>query len=122
LEESVACFFILTFGILHGANDLKIIKKVYKHKNWSFCKILSLYVSIVFIGTLMFYFLPIKTLILFVLVSGYHFGEQHFHSIDSNNQFLRQSLYLGYGCSVIFLLLLSNSSESKSIIYQISSQ
>jgi len=120
LEEFVACFLIFSIGILHGANDLKIIKKVYLNKNYNFYRSLTLYVLIVLAGTLMFYFIPTQTLILFILISGYHFGEQHFHNIESKNIMLKQMLFIGYGNSVIFLLLLCNSSESIKIIHQIS--
>jgi len=119
VEVYVACFFILSLGLIHGANDIRIIKKVYQHKNWSFVKFLALYVCIVLIVTIMFFSVPTIALFLFILISGYHFGEQHFHNINSNNRFFRISLFTGYGCSVLFLLLISNSSESITIIYHI---
>jgi len=121
LEQYLACFFILSVGLLHGANDIKIIKKVYESKDLSFYKTLLLYVSVVFFGTLMFYFVPTVTLILFVLVSGYHFGEQHFHDIKSNKPLVKQALFISYGCSVIFLMLFLNINESINIILQITS-
>ncbi len=119
VEVYVACFFILSVGLIHGANDIKILKKVYQHKNWSFYKFLSLYICIVVIGAIMLYRIPTIALCLFIVISGYHFGEQHFHNISSNNRFLKISLYTGYGCSVLFLLLVNNRSESITIIYQI---
>lgn len=120
-EVYLACFFILSVGLLHGANDIKIIKSIYQQKNLSFYKTLVLYIGVVILGTLMFYFIPAITLLLFVLVSGYHFGEQHFHHIDSNNRYLKQLLYFSYGCAVIFLLLYTNATESLKIISQITS-
>lgn len=119
LETYLACFFILSIGLIHGANDIKIIQNVYKKKNLSFYKTLVLYLGVVISGTLLFYFVPATTLVLFVLVSGYHFGEQHFHYIDSENTFLKKLLYFSYGCSIIFLLLLTNSEKSIIIIEQI---
>ncbi|MBT8243970.1 MAG: beta-carotene 15,15'-dioxygenase, Brp/Blh family [Winogradskyella sp.] len=121
LEQYLACFFILSVGLLHGANDIKIIKKVYSSKNLSFYKTLLLYVFVVLLGTLMFYFVPSLTLLSFVLISGYHFGEQHFHNIKSDIVFIKQVLFISYGCSVIFLMLHANSEESITIISQITS-
>lgn len=120
VEQYLACFFILSVGLLHGANDLKIIKNVYRGKDLSFRKTLILYVGIVLLGTLMFYFIPAITLLLFILISGYHFGEQHFHDINTNKWFLKKILFFGHGCAVIFLLLFTNSEESITIIFQIS--
>ena len=119
IEENVACFFIFSVGLLHGANDIKIIKKVYKKYNLSFYKSLILYILIVLLGTAMFYFVPFLTLIFFILISGYHFGEQHFHDIDYHNYLIKKIVFASYGCAVIFLLLYTNSKESADVVRQI---
>ena len=67
----------------------------------------------------MFYFIPAFALILFVLISGYHFGEQHFHDLKIHNRSLKTIFFLSYGCAVVYLLLYTNSTESLDIIYQI---
>ena len=119
IEGYVACFFIFSVGLLHGANDIKIIKKVYEKYNLSFYKYLLLYILIVIIGTVMFYFIPLVNLMFFILISGYHFGEQHFHDIEYKNHFIKRILFFSYGCVVIFLLLFSNNIESTNVVNQI---
>lgn len=118
-EVYLASFFILTVGLLHGSNDIKIIGKVLKKKSVNYYKILFLYVLAVIFGAIMFYFIPVIALISFVLVSGFHFGEQHFHYIKSENRLIKYLFFLSYGCVLIFLLLWTNAAESISIISQI---
>jgi len=59
-----------------------------------------------------FYFIPIFALAAFVLISAYHFGEQHFHHKLQNTKSLWSTLFfLFYGLLVLFLLLSLNSKE-----------
>jgi len=117
-EVYLASFLILTVGLLHGSNDIKIIGKVLKKKSYNYYNILILYVLAVCMGAVMFYFIPTFALISFVLVSGFHFGEQHFHYVESSI-ILKYTFYLSYGCTLIFLLLWTNASDSIEIINQI---
>ncbi|WP_296324959.1 Brp/Blh family beta-carotene 15,15'-dioxygenase [Winogradskyella sp.] len=119
IEEYVACFFILSIGLIHGANDIKIINTVYKNQSLNLNKTLFLYVLIILIGTLMFYFMPQITLLLFIIVSGYHFGEQHFHDIKTDYRPLKYLLYLSYGYTILSLLFYTNWEESAVVINQI---
>mgnify|MGYP003751757137 CR=1 FL=1 len=64
---------ILTFGIIHGANDLLLIKEVSENYNF---KLQFLYYVIMVGGFFLFFYnIPILALITFVLLSSYHFGE-----------------------------------------------
>lgn len=120
LELYLGCFFILSIGLLHGSNDIKIIKKVYEQRKISFRKTLLLYIGVVLFGAVMFYILPLLALVLFILVSGYHFGEQHFHDTKPvYNKYLRLAMFLTYGCLVIFMVLYANADKSLLIISQI---
>ena len=64
---------ILTFGIIHGANDLLLIKEV--SGNYNFKLQFLYYVTMVGGFFLFFYNIPILALITFVLLSSYHFWE-----------------------------------------------
>jgi Brp/Blh family beta-carotene 15,15'-monooxygenase len=82
-EIIVGFILILTFGILHGANDLLLIKKIdIKKEQMSLQKTLLYYILVVVIGSLLFWVIPWFALLLFVIVSGYHFGEQHWQIIS----------------------------------------
>ncbi|SHH29850.1 Brp/Blh family beta-carotene 15,15'-dioxygenase [Winogradskyella jejuensis] len=122
LEQYLACFFILTVGLMHGSNDIKIIKRVYNNSSISYYKTLILYIMVVLFGALMFFLIPKIALILFILVSGFHFGEQHFHEVRFQYKWIKKSLYVSYGCAIIFLLLYTNAQESIEIISQITGE
>jgi Brp/Blh family beta-carotene 15,15'-monooxygenase len=109
-EESIENLFaytlILTFGILHGANDLKLIErsKASQRSDKDFIKTLLYYALFVLVSAIFFYFLPTLALLLFVLFSGYHFGEQHWNSRIGTNSILGRIFFLCYGLFILFLL------------------
>ena len=84
----VGFILILTFGILHGANDLLLIKKIdYNKEQLSLQKTLLYYVMVVAMGSLLFWIIPWFALLLFIIVSGYHFGEQQWENLEKNTLF-----------------------------------
>ena len=111
----------MSFGILHGANDLKILSKK-KLKNNSFLGLsfLAIYLGVVFFGIMIFYFIPGIALLTFVIVSCYHFGEQHW---QDKLDYIKQPLlfYTFYGATVFLLLFSFHNSEVEDIIFEISS-
>ena len=117
----VGFLLIFTFGILHGANDLLLIDKlIYKKKTNSRLKTLISYVSVVLIGSLLFYIIPWVTLSVFVIVSGYHFGEQQWESLNKNSfKFLVEIFQLVYGLFILFLLFNFHSDEVQKIVLAI---
>ena len=112
---------ILSFGILHGANDLQLIEKidVVKSSN-STLKILVYYVIVVLIGILLFYIFPLLALLIFIVVSAYHFGEQQWQKLPNalpmwsliSYQFL-------YGFVILFLLFVFHTNQVQIIISNI---
>lgn len=120
-QTLVGFILIFSFGILHGANDLLLIEQVKtKNKSYSFYKIISYYILIVIIGALLFFMLPWLALLLFIIVSGYHFGEQHWDNLKINNRKWFVSLFqFSYGSSILLLLFNFHNEEVKKIIFQI---
>ena len=119
----IAFFMILSVGIVHGANDLQLIKKKTQKKSQSFfLSSLSLYIGIVLVGIFLFYLLPVFGLLFFVAFSAYHFGEQHLASKISTvtPSWLRVSSYVGYGLALFGLLFTLQWGEVHQIIYIIS--
>lgn len=118
----IGFLLIFTVGILHGANDLLLIDKlIYKKKTNSRLKILLSYISVVLIGSLLFYIIPWVTLSAFVIVSGYHFGEQQWESLNKNSfKFLVEIFQLVYGLFILFLLFNFHSDEVQKIVFAIS--
>ena len=113
-------FLILSFGVLHGANDLVLIDQLKSNKKLDFIKIIGIYVSIVGISVLLFTKIPIVALLLFILVSSYHFGEQHWNEIiKTNKSFITPMFQFNYGLLILVILFFFNSKEVIEIIFEI---
>ena len=81
-QDMIGFALVLSVGLIHGANDLLIIKKNSKFSsNYNQFRPFFTYVGLVFIGFTFFYLFPSFALIAFILVSIYHFGEQHLEAI-----------------------------------------
>lgn len=114
-------FLIFTFGILHGANDLLLIQniKTVKQSN-SWFKILGYYVVVVLTGVLLFYTIPQVALLLFILVSAYHFGEQQWQDLlEALPKWFQMAFQFLYGFIILQLLFVFHSDEVQSIIVNI---
>lgn len=112
---------IFTFGILHGANDIALLENLNnKNKALTFSKILTYYVIIVIMGSSLFYFMPTIALTIFVLVSGYHFGEQQWNEqLHLDNFWLKISYQTTYGLLILFSLFVCHTQEVQRIIHAI---
>jgi beta-carotene 15,15'-dioxygenase len=119
-QTVVGFILILTFGVLHGANDLVLINHLNPDKKINFIKLIGIYVFIVGISVLFFTFIPSVALLLFILVSSYHFGEQHWNAIITTKKtFVSLVFHFIYGLLVLLLLFYINSREVISIIAEI---
>ena len=112
IQNIIGIIAILCIGIIHGANDIKIISTFLNNGNKF--KYFSFYLLTVLIGCLLFFFLPSIALLVFVLVSCFHFGEQHWESKLKPNKY-NSFFYFFYG-GVIFLLLFIIKHEDVSIV------
>ncbi|MBQ4821240.1 Brp/Blh family beta-carotene 15,15'-dioxygenase [Aquimarina sp. MMG016] len=123
IEDIFAYILILSLGILHGTNDIKLIQKASELSNSSqktkLYKILISYSSIVTLSILSFYFVPVFALFLFIFFSAYHFGEQHWSSKIYNKSFTSRIMYTTYGLIILFMLFFNNSQEVTIIINNI---
>lgn len=121
VQNLIASVGILTFGILHGANDLKIIAKKSSFQSTSYrFKFFVLYIIIVLLGIALFFYIPKIALFSFVLVSCYHFGEQHW-SGRFDDKLDSLVFYFSYGAIIFFLLFSIQYTSSSEIIFQITS-
>ena len=82
--------------------------------------ILYYYVLLISFGAALFFIVPWLALLLFIVVSGYHFGEQHWEDLKINNSNLVIVLFqFCYGLLILVLLFTFHIEEVKKIIYQI---
>lgn len=113
IQYVIALLGIFSLGILHGSNDLFVIENLNSNSQKpNFYKSLFTYLGVVLSFVAVFYFIPIFALAVFVIISSYHFGEQHFHNKLQNTQSFWSSLFfLFYGLLVLFLILSLNPKE-----------
>jgi len=121
-HQIIAGFFLIfTFGLLHGANDILLVKKINTEKPFnSKLKILAYYLFVVLTGLLLFYTIPQVALLLFIIVSGYHFGEQQWQKLELYfPKWLVILFQIFYGFVILFLLFIFHTKEVQSIILSI---
>lgn len=121
VQQYLAYALILTVGVLHGANDITLIRFSAKKNDVSFrfSKILVYYVITVLSVLAVFFIYPPMALISFVLISGYHFGEQHFKKHMKSNRFLASVLFLFYGLTVLFMIFYFNINKVSPILTEV---
>lgn len=120
-ELLIGYFLIFSFGILHGANDLLILGQISKSLTKKmFMKQLIIYIIAVFLGVIAFYFFPLVALILFILSSAYHFGQQHWEHENLFKDDLNNKInFFLYGLLVLMILFYANQAEVIEIVEQI---
>jgi Brp/Blh family beta-carotene 15,15'-monooxygenase len=98
--------FILLLGIPHGAIDhVLLTEKISINKFWFY----SLYLGLITINTVLWFVLPGLSLLFFLLVSAYHFGQSQLSFLPES--FLSKLLFILWGISILSGLLLYNSSD-----------
>ena len=106
LEAILSCIFILSFGVLHGSNDIQLLHRAYRHKQSQFSvyKAIILYVLVV-LGILgLFAMWPQLALPLFLLICGFHFGEQHWSTNVKQKSVFNFLFFSLYGLFILFML------------------
>ena len=116
IQNIIGIIAILCIGIIHGANDIKIISTF--SNNGNKFKYFSFYLLTVLIGCLLFFFLPSIALLVFVLVSCFHFGEQHLESKIKPNKY-NSFFYFFYGGLIFLLLFIIKHEDVSKVIFQI---
>ena len=120
VENFLAYILILSFGIIHGSNDLKLVERKYVNlKKSFFIKILSIYVLFVLGTSVIFYFFPMISLTLFVLFSAYHFGEEHLSNTIKRTNIVASFTYLSHGLLLFSIIFYTNYSSVSTIIKEI---
>lgn len=116
----VAFILIFSFGIVHGANDLLLIKKINGENSMTYWKILLHYTTIVFIAVILFSLIPWLAMLLFIIVSSYHFGEQHWDKkIMYPTIFMTKLFHTVYGLFILLLLFQFHEKEVIAVMYGI---
>ncbi|MBT3684665.1 MAG: beta-carotene 15,15'-dioxygenase, Brp/Blh family [Cryomorphaceae bacterium] len=111
-ENRLGFILILSIGVVHGANDLLIIKKYSKKEpKRSEALYFFYYLTIVFLGFVFFYVFPSIALLTFVIVSIYHFGEQHWEVNLSKSDYVNLNkifLFIFHGIIFFTIIFMNN--------------
>ena len=110
VEDFIAYIMVISVGILHGANDLLILSTK-DQKDKKLIKNLFIYIGIIMLCVVIYLFSSFVAIILFVVLSAYHFGEEHLsHKINVN--FVFNAVYfLSYGLFIFALLFYQSMSD-----------
>ncbi|MBK87103.1 MAG: hypothetical protein CMC86_07930 [Flavobacteriaceae bacterium] len=120
LELVLGFVLIFSFGMIHGSNDILIIKRLSNAPKDNFVKVLLTYLFVVSLAIIFFYFVPELALLFFVLFSSYHFGEQHWENKMNNlNERLKRVFFFSYGLLILYLIFCFNIESVIGIIYDI---
>ena len=113
----IGFFGILSFGIVHGANDLILLKK--SKNNLSFKSLFITYLTMVILSGCFFYLIPTFAIIFFILFSAYHFGEQQWTMLYKSNSTKIKLFYFFYGLLLFLTLFTLNHNYVSEIIFDI---
>lgn len=116
IENIFAYTLILSFGIIHGANDIKLLEKVGVSKKMNLLRLTLYYTLFVLLNFIFFYFIPSLALLLFIVFSGYHFGEQHWVSRTKGAQVWKVGFFMTYGLLILFLLFQAHQASVNAVI------
>ena len=102
-----AISLIFTVGIAHGSIDNYLLKKKYNFSNFKFY---TLYLTPVFLYSVMWLIFPKVSFCVFLILSAYHFGESQFsdYKIQSKLNFI---FYFIWGSMLMSSLILFNNDE-----------
>ncbi|NDE30168.1 MAG: hypothetical protein EB076_08895 [Flavobacteriia bacterium] len=124
LEGILALFLILSVGLLHGSNDLMVIQRLASYEKISGLtrlKTLLAYIGLILIVLILFSTQRQFALLFFVLISSFHFGQQHWHRLIKGEHWVRYVFYTSYGLLVFGLLFWTHAEQSSLVIEAITS-
>lgn len=105
LDVILSALLILSFGLIHGACDITLITTKLRKSSFQIkSKIIFLYVLLAFISFFVVYKLPVIGFMIFLIISSYHFGEQHFHMKLKKSK-LKFWYFLFYGLLIFMIMI-----------------
>ena len=100
-------FFILIIGIPHGAIDHVLF---FKKRTLSQIKFYVIYLGLILVFLVLWIYFPFWSLLLFLLISAFHFGESQFSEIKASN-LIKHLLYPVWGIALLSTLMHYNLKE-----------
>jgi Brp/Blh family beta-carotene 15,15'-monooxygenase len=119
VQDYVAYGLILTFGVLHGANDITLISSISDNRS-STKRLLFMYLGAVLLVSVLFLISKGLALLFFIGISAFHFGEQHLGEHLQGANKLRIPLFLFYGLVILFMIFTIKINEVVKVIADVS--
>ncbi len=110
IEDSIAYSIVLSIGIIHGANDLSILKKQEKNRR-RFIKHVIGYLALILLCILSYLVYPFLSILLFIILSSFHFGEQHLSQKVTGLKSYKTLVYILYGMLIFSMLFIVNTQQ-----------
>ena len=101
-------FFILLFGIPHGAIDHILF---FKKRSMTQFKFYSLYLGLIVLFVAAWLYIPILSFIFFLILSAFHFGESQFVDAKLSLWKFNPLLFLFWGLALLATLMYYNIGE-----------
>jgi Brp/Blh family beta-carotene 15,15'-monooxygenase len=114
-QNIIALGAILVFGIPHGAIDNILFLQKSKA---SPARFYFFYLAAIALNVLLWFIFPILSMIVFLAISSYHFGQSQFESTVKLKMNLHFLFYFAWGLSVIMGFVYFNLDELANVIYQ----
>ena len=115
VEDSIAFILILSIGLLHGANDILILsgEDRLRKKKIQNLVVYSL-ISITCVGIYLIH--DYVAILLFIIISSYHFGEEHLSSRISEHNLFDIFYYTFFGLIIFSLIFFTSIVEVNAIL------
>jgi Brp/Blh family beta-carotene 15,15'-monooxygenase len=121
--SSLTAVNVLTIGIIHGANDLYIASKIKRTaRKHQFSYLFVIYILFVFVMVFALYSFPLASLLLFVIISSFHFGEQQWYQKTIVKSVKVYFFYAAFGFLLFALLFYTHKLHTVKIIFEITQQ
>lgn len=107
IEDSIAYIIILSIGIIHGSNDFTILKKQQKNRtNYLRSTLFYLFLILLCLGSYLIN--SFIAILFFIVLSSYHFGEQHLETKVNGTKLVNTIVYFTYGLLIFSLIFIEN--------------
>ena len=117
IELLASGIFVLSLGLMHGSNDINLLKELLiknKTQKWI---LIGLYISLGATVFMLSFYWRVLGLIVFMLFSSYHFGEQHLHNKLSASKTKAIDFTL-YGLVIFSMMFATHQSDVQFLILQ----
>lgn len=115
IEDSIAYVIVLSIGIIHGSNDFTILKKQ-KKNTVDLIKSTSFYLFLILLCIACYLINSFVAILFFVILSSYHFGEQHLENKFTGSKYVKSIIYVVYGMLIFSLIFIENLKDVEVIM------